>query len=640
MMIRSKLKLLTAGAVFVVVLTAIVTWLEHLTIQKQNHREDAVEQLQTEAVNLNIITIDLLHDAQIRIQSKQWLIIYNNLGKKITDSPLHEQTTYPILKKQHQKIGQRFNTYIQAHENCQQKKVTKKSAVYTTNSCHELQRRLGNQIRLAQQDLLVEIHKIHQRLGAQSRRQDFIGGMLLLALPLLMLIFIAVLVLPVTRSLNTGLTRLLKASERFSRGDFGYRLDVDGHDEMAILATTYNTMAQRREEAEKLLRKTEKNLSHSQKMDAIGQLTGGIAHDFNNLLCIIQGNLELLERQTAGDDKAHKRIENIQNSTQRAADLTSQLLGFSRRQAEHVTVTNINQIIQEMENLISRSVTPQVEVQLHFAENLWLTAIDTGDFQDTLINLVLNARDAMSGRGQLTLETQNCYLDAAYCSLNPGANPGEYVQLAVSDNGEGMSGERQNRIFEPFFTTKAQGKGTGLGLAMVFGFIKRCKGHIKVYSEPNIGTTFRIYLPKAEAENLPDKQTKIQTGKLPRGIETLLAVDDEADLLELAKESLQEQGYRVITATNGNQALEKLTEEPSIKLLFSDIVMPGGINGYELAEQATRQYPELKVLLTSGYTEKSVAHNGQARFNANLLSKPYSQAELIQQVRALLDEPV
>jgi len=343
----------------------------------------------------------------------------------------------------------------------------------------------------------------------------------------------------------------------------------------------------------------------------------------------------LLERQVPADDKAHKRVRTIQKSAQRAADLTRQLLGFSRRQTARVAVTDINRVIDEMKNLIDHSVTPQVQLENKFDGDLWLTEIDPGDFQDALLNLIINARDAMAGSGLLTLETRNCRLDADYCALNPGAEPGEYVCLTVSDKGEGIPLEQQERIFEPFFSTKA--RGTGLGLAMVYGFVKRSNGNIKINSEPGIGSSFRLYLPRAEGEEPQKEQIPEHAGIPVHGVETLLVVDDEPCLLDLAEESLQALGYRVLVAGNGRQALERLAEEPAIDLLFSDVVMPGGIDGYELAAAATAQRPDLKVLLTSGYTEKAMAGKDRARFSAKLLRKPYTQVELAQRLRELLN---
>ena len=387
-----------------------------------------------------------------------------------------------------------------------------------------------------------------------------------------------------------------------------------------------------------VLKQTELALRRSQKMDAVGQMAGGIAHDFNNILGIVLGNIEMLEREITVDSKAQKRIEGIKQSAQRAVDLTRQLLGFSRNKVTSKEVVNINQRLEKMQSLIVRSLTPQVEVSEHLAEELYSVEIDPGDFEDALLNLLLNARDAMSGHGLLTIETRNCELDQAYCDITPGIVPGKYVQLSVSDTGNGLSSDVQEHIFEPFFTTKSQGGGTGLGLAMVYGFVKRSAGCIKVYSESGIGTTFHIFLPAVTKQVQVNEKIGDNLDTRPRGTETVLLVDDEIALLKLAAESLQMLGYRVLTAGNGKQALQKLAEVKAVDLLFSDVVMPGGINGFELAEQAMVLLPELKVLLTSGYTEKAVIRNGQARFSANMLSKPYNQVELARRVRHSLDD--
>jgi len=279
-----------------------------------------------------------------------------------------------------------------------------------------------------------------------------------------------------------------------------------------------------------------------------------------------------------------------------------------------------------------------LEVEYIFQENLWLNEIDPGDFEDSLINLVLNARDAMPEGGQLTIETTNIVLDEIYCRTIPGAFPGEYVQISVSDNGTGISSEHIDHIFEPFFTTKSVDNGTGLGLAMVFGFIKRSDGQVKVYSENQIGTTFRIYLPKTD--KLPDPLAKSENqSPLPRGHETILLVDDETELCRLGKTTLESLGYIVLTASDGNQALEKLCGEVHIDLLFSDIVMPGGINGYELAKRGTELVPGLKTLLTSGYSAKAVKKSPNVTFQSELLSKPYTLPVLAKKIREELDRP-
>lgn len=387
------------------------------------------------------------------------------------------------------------------------------------------------------------------------------------------------------------------------------------------------------------LKHTEQALRRSQKMEAIGQLTGGIAHDFNNILSIILGNLELMQHQQIMDEKVQKRFDTIDHALQRAITLTGQLLSFSRHEVTSEKHTNINQVLEGMHELIAHSLTPEVEVERHLDDDLWTALMDPGDFEDALVNLAINARDAMHGSGKLTIETHNSTLDEAYCELNPAATPGNYVQLIVSDNGDGISFEQQERIFEPFYTTKEQGKGTGLGLSMVFGFVNRTGGTIKVYSEIGIGTTFCIYLPRAEAKEQTLKENIVPTKVMQRGQETILAVDDEASLLSLAYEVLTNLGYKVLTANNASQAEGIFAAEPNIDLLFSDVVMPGGMNGFELAEKLVGERPQLKVLLTSGYTEKAIARNGQARFKANMLSKPYTLTDLAQKVRDLLDEP-
>lgn len=391
-------------------------------------------------------------------------------------------------------------------------------------------------------------------------------------------------------------------------------------------------------------KQAEKSLQRSQKMDAIGQLTGGIAHDFNNILGIILGNLEMLKYELPKESgKALSRIDSIYQAGQRAVDLTKQLLSFSRSRPSRQDVTNINNLVEKIENLIARSVTPEVVFSHQLDENLWLTQIDQGEFEDAMLNLSLNARDAMSGRGQLMLRTRNVTLDESSCEHIVNARPGEYVELIISDTGEGISVEQQERIFEPFYTTKEEGKGTGLGLAMVYGFVQRSGGFIGVHSETGVGTTFKLYLPRFEGEAESLAEEKIEKAVVPpRGSETLLIVDDEEALLKLASSFLVSLGYRVFTATDGKKALKKLHQEPGVDLLISDIVMPGGINGFELAKQASAEFSGLKVLLTSGYAGKVVGVSDAitSENKANILNKPYSHNELAIRVRTILDERV
>jgi len=387
----------------------------------------------------------------------------------------------------------------------------------------------------------------------------------------------------------------------------------------------------------------QKQLQHAQKMEAIGQLSGGIAHDFNNQLSVVIGYLDFLREYLKDTGQPQQWAEVASRSSLRCINLTRQLLAFSRHQAREKNVVNLNTTIKEMKAMIERSLTPEVEVQYSLNHSPWLTEIDPNEFQDALLNMVINARDAMPEGGKLLIETSNQYLDNDYVALNPWLETGDYVQLTLSDTGIGMDKETLEHVFEPFFTTKPKNKGTGLGMSMVYGFAKRYRGHIKLYSESGVGTTIRLYLPRTHTTKTDISIQDSHPLPLATGNESILIVDDEIDLLQLADQYLKSLGYRTQHAENAAQALEILKADDNIDLLFSDVVMPGGMNGYELAQQATQlarplNRPELKVLLTSGFTAKTMAHNGLARFSAHLLDKPYRKHDLAQRVRLILDE--
>lgn len=382
----------------------------------------------------------------------------------------------------------------------------------------------------------------------------------------------------------------------------------------------------------------EQALQRSQKMDALGQLTGGIAHDFNNQLGIIIGYLDILQEHYAEEKKANEWVGICCAATLRCMDLTRQLLSFTRTQSIETTLVDINAGLKELQTMYVRSVTPAVEVQYSLSQDLWLTEINQGEFQDATLNLVINARDAMPEGGTLLIETLNKSLDEAYVAANPGSRAGEFVQIMFSDSGCGMSKQTQQKIFEPFFTTKPKGKGTGLGMSMVYGFAKRFDGFVNIYSELNVGTVIRLYLPRSSNTELAvDSQT---TGEenLPTGSETILIVDDESGLLQLAEVYLNELGYKTYVAENAQQALKIFSEHSDIDCLFSDVVMPGGMNGYELAASLTQLKPQLKVLLSSGFTSKSIVKDGGNAFNKAILNKPYRKSELAKRIRQLLDE--
>ena len=370
-------------------------------------------------------------------------------------------------------------------------------------------------------------------------------------------------------------------------------------------------------------KQSEQELRRAQKMEALGLLTGGIAHDFNNILGIMLGNLELLEPELQTHPTARPRVMELQQATHRAISLTQQLLGFSRNKSQHSTACNLNTLILSFRTFIERSITPSILVQYQLDERLDDVHIDAGDFQGALLNLVINARDAMPNGGNLLIATANKTIDGK-----------QQVQLTISDTGIGISKEAQDRVFEPFFTTKEFGKGTGLGLAIVFGFVQRSGGTIEVLSDGHSGTSFLMTFPSIRQQQSPEQPQITRQGPTDKKI--ILAVDDEESLLELTKLRLDRLGYHTLIANNAGSALELLAANPSIDLLFTDVVMPGSMNGYELAERALQISPGLKVLHTSGFAEHAQMRAEHAHFAARLLKKPYSLQQLQDCIQNLL----
>ena len=399
-------------------------------------------------------------------------------------------------------------------------------------------------------------------------------------------------------------------------------------------------------------RETEETLRQSQKMEAIGQLTGGIAHDFNNLLTIIIGNLDTVRRRIASastsDSSGHfattllKPVENAIRGSRSAAQLTHRLLAFSRRQALEPANVDLNRLITSMSDMLRRTLDDNVEMETVLAAGLWPTFVDANQVENVLLNLVLNARDAMPNGGRLTVETANSYLDEAYTWRFGDVTPGQYVMLSVTDTGSGMSPDVLEHAFEPFFTTKARGAGSGLGLAMVHGFVKQSQGHVRIYSEVGQGTTVKVYLPRstetaAVPANPPGVDTPITTPPRAAANETLLVVEDNADVRDYAVSVLEDLGYRVIEAADAEGALSALESTPPIDLLFTDVVLPGSASGRDLAEKLKERYPGLPVLFTTGYTRNAIVHNGRLDAKVHLLNKPYTQQELARKIRELLD---
>jgi len=386
--------------------------------------------------------------------------------------------------------------------------------------------------------------------------------------------------------------------------------------------------------------KAEEALRQAQKMEAVGQLTGGIAHDFNNLLTIVVGNIELLQRHLPEEaGRLRRAADNAMQGAQRAATLTQRLLAFSRRQPLEPKPIDANKLVSGMSELLRRTLGETISLETVLAGGLWRTHADPNQLENAILNLAVNARDAMPGGGMLTIETANAHLDEAYVAELPEAvPPGQYVLIAVADTGTGMDKSTMERVFEPFFTTKEAGKGTGLGLSQVYGFVRQSGGHVRIYSERGEGTTVKIYLPRLAGSGSEPADEVAKGVDLPSGEgETVLVVEDEEALRAYTTEALRELGYRVLEAPNGPAALELLNRETRVDLLFTDVVLPGGMNGRVLAEEARRRRPGLRALFTTGYTRNAIVHHGRLDPGVHLLGKPFTYAELALKVRRLLD---
>jgi PAS domain S-box-containing protein len=387
--------------------------------------------------------------------------------------------------------------------------------------------------------------------------------------------------------------------------------------------------------AEELRRELEAQIQQLQKLESIGQLTGGIAHDFNNLLTVILGNAELLATQMTEKDPSRALAEMTLSAAVRGAELTHRLLAFARRQPLDPRTVDLNRLLAGMDGLLRRTVREDIEITVKPGADLWPALVDASQLESAVVNLSINARDAMPRGGRLTVETANVTLDDSYVARHPDASAGDYVMVAVSDTGGGIAPENLPRVFEPFFTTKDAGKGTGLGLSMVYGFVKQSQGHITVESEVGQGTTIRMYLPRSHVAVSEASGAAADT-KLDRGRETILLVEDDALVRVYAEKQLAALGYTVIAAADGASALEVIGRRDDIDLLFTDVVMPGGINGKQLADAALKLRPRLKVIFCSGYSEDSIVHDGRLDPGVHLLQKPFRRADLAAKLRTVL----
>ena len=395
-----------------------------------------------------------------------------------------------------------------------------------------------------------------------------------------------------------------------------------------------------RKQAQDELKHVQEQLVASQKLEAVGQLSGGIAHDFNNLLMIVLGNLETAERysrHSGGSVNLQRALANAKRGAQRAAALTSRLLAFSRRQALDPKPITLNNFLNGLQEFLQRTLGERIEIQTVGSAGLWQIEADANHLESAIINLGINARDAMTDGGKLTVEAVNVSADEDYCRLNPELLPGQYVVVCVTDTGTGMTADVLNHAFEPFFTTKEPGQGTGLGLSQVYGFVKQSGGHVKIYSEVGQGTSIRMYFPRYYGDARPAESDTEEALPESEKIETILVVEDDADLRAYVSDLLRDLNYRVFVASSAQAALTILMQDaPKVDLLLTDVVMPG-INGRELGRRAQQSRPGIKILYMTGYSRNAVVHQGRLDEGVELLEKPISQAKLALRVRELLD---
>ncbi len=409
-------------------------------------------------------------------------------------------------------------------------------------------------------------------------------------------------------------------------------IELTRHRDALEQLVTKRTEALRRSDADKLAMQAA--LLQSQKMEALGKLTGGVAHDFNNALQVIAGNLHLLRRGLAADEANLRRVTAALSGVDRGAKLASHLLAFARKQPLQPVALNVGRLLRDLDDMLRRALGETIELETVVAGGVWNTLVDRNFLENALLNLAINARDAMEGQGKLTIESGNASLDDTYALGHSEVSAGQYVMIAISDTGCGMTEDIVQKVFEPFFTTKPEGRGTGLGLSMVYGFVKQSGGHLKVYSEPGHGTTVRMYLPRSFEVEVPAEPLAL----VPSigGTETILVVEDDAQVRETVVELLSELGYKVLKAPDAASALAVVESGVPIDLLFTDVVMPGSLRSPELARRAKQVQPGIEVLFTSGYTENAIVHGGRLDPGVSLLSKPYPREELARKVRHIL----
>jgi signal transduction histidine kinase len=487
----------------------------------------------------------------------------------------------------------------------------------------------------------------------QPGEPRFRGNHLMVAIPVMQngsflgTVYLRSITEPVSRRLERyGVIALLATMASLLLGVLGMahaaltKANVELANRASELTTANKNLRAEIEEREK----AEEALRQAQKMEAIGQLTGGVAHDFNNLLQIILGNLGVLQHRLetgriSSPEDMRRNVETAIRGGERAATLTQRLLAFSRRQPLAPKPLDVNKLVASTSELLRRTLGETIKIETVLAGGLWSISADANQLENSLLNLAVNARDAMPNGGKLTIETANGHLDEAYAAAHNDVDPGQYVVIAVTDTGTGMSRETLLKAFDPFFTTKEVGHGTGLGLSQVYGFVKQSGGHVKIYSEPGEGTTVKLYLPRLMATDTQSAE-RSEVQRYPTGAphELVLVVEDEPDVRSFTVEMLTELGYGVVEAATGAEALRALEANPDVRLLFTDVGLPGGLNGRQLADQARQRRPDLKVLYTTGYARNAIVHHGKLDPGVELIGKPFTYADLAKKVRRVLEQ--
>lgn len=630
-----QLALAAAGAAFVVLSGSVV--FAYTALRDSNDQRQQLYAVVIGTAELQIRTDEYLKNFSVR-PLRQWRArsaAITSALDRIEPSPIAPLQEIASLRSRHREISQLFY-------DLQQLGMPGEDRVRRMQ-----QQLLIDRLFIMYEEQLGEAAHVRQNtLEADRNNMQRAAMFSALALALLTCIFLAALYV-VRRNLSAPIQKLVEATEALGCGDLDHRIGEAPDNEIGTLSQALNTMAARLQNVTAELNNTHEKLRQAQKMEAIGQLTGGIAHDFNNILAGMKGNLEVMRfRITQGQTQdIGRHIDSALSLTDRAAALTHRLLAFSRQQALDPKPTDVNELVTTMLPLIERTVGPHIKLIFKQESTVWPTLSDTHQLENALLNLVINSRDAMAEGGTLTIETANLEFDQEIGEVGDEMEPGQYVCLRVIDTGSGMPANVVARAFDPFFTTKPIGQGTGLGLSMIYGFIKQSEGHVRIHSQPGEGTTVQLYLPRLNQalqvnKSMPpphEAAFKASPANVARQA-TVLVVDDEPEVRSLVVEMVREIGYRVLEAEDGISAMELLQSNRELNLLVTDIGLPNGMNGRQLADAARLIRPGLKVLFITGYAQNTMPNHDMLASGTEIMLKPFSMASFAEKVRLMVEE--